>query len=148
MGSARTTTSASASRSPKATRTPRRPRCCATSAAARRPGAHRPGTRTPAHPAPFPAHLTGFAHLAEHADPCVRALVARDPGTEPAVVERLTRDPDPEDRAALARHPHLPAPGRAALLTDPELAHAAAANPALHPATADRLVHTHGRGPW
>lgn len=91
---------------------------------------------------------TGLARLSGHADPRVRALVARDPDTEPAVVERLTHDPDPEVRAALARHPSLPAPRLAELLADPELAHAAAANPALHPETVDRLVHTHGRGPW
>ncbi|MEV5148088.1 hypothetical protein AB0L14_27745 [Streptomyces sp. NPDC052727] len=91
---------------------------------------------------------TGLTHLAEHADPHVRALVVRDPDTEPAVVERLTRDPDPEVRAALVRHPNLPARRLAELLADPELAHAAAANPALDPETVDRLVHTHGRGPW
>ncbi|MEU6665735.1 hypothetical protein [Streptomyces sp. NPDC046727] len=91
---------------------------------------------------------TGLARLAAHADPRVRALTARDPETGPAVVERLTRDPDPEVRAALARHPNLPAPRLAELLADPELAHAAAANPALERGTVDRLVRTHGRGPW
>ncbi|MFH9084920.1 hypothetical protein [Streptomyces sp. NPDC017673] len=91
---------------------------------------------------------TGLAPLADHADPRVRALVARDPDTEPAVVERLTHDPDPAVRAALARHPSLPSPRLTELLADPEFAHAAAANPALHPETVDRLVHTRGRGPW
>ncbi|MFF5532554.1 hypothetical protein ACFY71_08730 [Streptomyces cinerochromogenes] len=91
---------------------------------------------------------TGLASLAGHADPKVRALAARDPDTGPAVAERLTRDPDPEVRAALARHANLPAPRLAELLADPELAHAAAANPALAPETVDRLVQTCGRGPW
>ncbi|MEU0005249.1 hypothetical protein ABZ079_13375 [Streptomyces sp. NPDC006314] len=91
---------------------------------------------------------TGLADLAGHADPQVRALVARDPRAEPAVVERLTRDPDPEVRAALARHPNLARPRLAELLHDEELAHAAAANPALDPGTVQRLLDTDGRGPW
>ncbi|WP_225826638.1 hypothetical protein [Streptomyces naphthomycinicus] len=91
---------------------------------------------------------TGLAGLAGHADPLVRALVARDPATEPSVVERLTHDPDPGVRTALTRHPGLPAHRLSELLGDPELAHAAAANPALAPETVGRLVRTHGRGPW
>lgn len=90
---------------------------------------------------------TGLAALADHEDPQVRALVARDPNTPPATVERLTRDPDPDVRAALARHPNLPRPRLAELLDDEELAHAAAANPALDPATIDRLLTTDGRSP-
>ncbi|MFF9765841.1 hypothetical protein ACF1GT_04375 [Streptomyces sp. NPDC014636] len=101
--------------------------------------------RLPARPN-FPR--TGLARLAGHADPEVRVLAARDPRTAPAVVERLTRDPDPGVRAALARHPNLPAHRLAELLADPELAHAAAANPALERETVDRLVRTHGRAPW
>ncbi|MFI1766271.1 hypothetical protein ACH41H_30050 [Streptomyces sp. NPDC020800] len=89
----------------------------------------------------------GLAALADHEDPQVRALVARDPDTAPATVDRLTRDPDPDVRAALARHPNLPRPRLAELLHDEELAHAAAANPALDPATIDRLLATDGRDP-
>ncbi|MEU5535846.1 hypothetical protein [Streptomyces sp. NPDC020362] len=87
----------------------------------------------------------GLAALADHEDPQVRALVARDPDTAPTTVERLTRDPDPDVRAALARHPNLPRPRLAELLDDEELAHAAAANPALDAATTDRLLATAGR---
>jgi hypothetical protein len=90
----------------------------------------------------------GLGELADHEDPQVRALVARDPDTSPTIVDRLTRDPDPDVRAALARHPNLPRPRLADLLGDEELAHAAAANPALDAATIDRLLTTDGRGPW
>ncbi|ANP50991.1 hypothetical protein J2Z21_005065 [Streptomyces griseochromogenes] len=89
----------------------------------------------------------GLAALADHEDPRVRALAARDPDTAPATAERLTRDPDPDVRVALARHPNLPRPRLAELLHDEELAHAAAANPALDPATIDRLLTTDGRSP-
>ena len=89
----------------------------------------------------------GLAALAGHEDPRVRALAARDPDTAPATVERLSRDPDPDVRAALARHPNLPRPRLAELLEDEELAHAAAANPALDTATIDRLLATDGRDP-
>ncbi|MFJ7269197.1 hypothetical protein ACIQV3_21585 [Streptomyces sp. NPDC099050] len=96
------------------------------------------------------AHLTtrpnfptaGLAAFADHEDPEVRALAARDPHTAPATVERLTRDPDPAVRAALARHPNLPRARLAELLDDEELAHAAAANPALDPKVIHRLVAT------
>ncbi|MEV5878991.1 hypothetical protein AB0L75_33175 [Streptomyces sp. NPDC052101] len=90
----------------------------------------------------------GLAAHAGHADPQVRALAARDPQTPPATVERLTRDPDPQVRSAFARHPNLPQARLAELLADAELAHPAAANPALAPATRDRLLATQGRGPW
>ncbi|WP_326718491.1 hypothetical protein OHT59_02470 [Streptomyces sp. NBC_00243] len=73
----------------------------------------------------------GLAAFADHEDPEVRALTARDPGTEPATVERLTRDPAPAVRAALARHPNLPGSRLVELLDDDELAHEAAANAAL-----------------
>lgn len=82
----------------------------------------------------------GLAAFVDHEDPEVRALVARDPETAPATVERLTKDPDPGVRAALARHPNLPPPRLAELLDDEELAHAAAANPALDLAVIRRLV--------
>ncbi|MFI0806287.1 hypothetical protein [Streptomyces echinatus] len=75
-------------------------------------------------------------------------MTAREPRTGPDVVEGLTRDPDPEVRAALARHPNPPARRLTELLVDPELAHAVAANPALDQRTADRLVRTHDHSPW
>ncbi|MCX5399938.1 hypothetical protein [Streptomyces sp. NBC_00102] len=98
------------------------------------------------------AHLTarpdfpteGLAAFADHEDPAVRALATRDPATGPTVVERLSRDPDPAVRAAAARHPNLPRPRLAELLDDEELAHAAAANPALGPDTVRRLVEALG----
>ena len=89
---------------------------------------------------------TGLAAFADHGDPEVRALAARDPRTAPATVERLTRDPDPAVRAALARHPNLPQPRLTELLEDEELAHPAAANPALDPGVLHRLVTM--RGQW
>ncbi|MEU6259701.1 hypothetical protein [Streptomyces sp. NPDC047043] len=89
-----------------------------------------------------------LAALADDEDPQVRALAARDPDTAPATVERLTQDPDADVRAAFARHPNLPASRLAELLGDEELAHHAAANPALDPATIDRLLTTDGRGLW
>lgn len=91
----------------------------------------------------FPA--TGLSAFADHDDPEVRALAARDPQVAPATVERLTRDQDPAVRAALARHPSLPQPRLTELLDDEELAHAAAANPALGSAVIHRLVAMRGR---
>ncbi|MCX5403181.1 hypothetical protein OHA37_04705 [Streptomyces sp. NBC_00335] len=88
---------------------------------------------------------TGLAAFADHQDPEVRALAARDPDTAPETVERLTRDPDPAVRAALARHPNLPRPRLLELLDDEELAHAAAANPALDPEVVRQLVAMRGR---
>ncbi|MFG2256974.1 HEAT repeat domain-containing protein [Streptomyces mirabilis] len=84
------------------------------------------------------------ARLADHEDPEVRALAVRDPETAPAVVERLTRDPDPAVRAEAARHPNLPRPRLTELLDDEELAHPAAANPALDVAEIRRLARTPG----
>ncbi|MFD4241792.1 hypothetical protein ACFWP3_09370 [Streptomyces sp. NPDC058525] len=89
---------------------------------------------------------TGLSAFADHDDPEVRALAARDPQTAPATAERLTRDPDPAVRAALAGHPNLPQPRLTEILDDEELAHAAAANPALAPEALHRLVTTQGRG--
>lgn len=86
----------------------------------------------------FPA--TGLAAFADHDDPQVRALAARDPETDAVTVERLTRDPDPAVRAALVRHPNLPRSRLTELLDDEELAHLAAANPALGTETMHRLV--------
>ncbi|MBT2448846.1 hypothetical protein J7F03_17455 [Streptomyces sp. ISL-43] len=82
----------------------------------------------------------GLAAYADHEDPAVRALVARDPEADPDLVDRLTRDPDPAVRAALARHPNLPAARIAELLDEEELARHAAANPALDPALMEELV--------
>ncbi|MFC9845355.1 hypothetical protein ACFWFF_25305 [Streptomyces sp. NPDC060223] len=87
----------------------------------------------------------GLAAFADHEDPEVRALTARDPATSPATADRLTHDPDPAVRAALARHPNLPQHRLTELLDDPELAHAAAANPALDAAMMRALVTTAGR---
>ncbi|MES4907506.1 MULTISPECIES: hypothetical protein [unclassified Streptomyces] len=83
---------------------------------------------------------TGLAVYADHEDPEVRALAARDPETAPATVERLSRDPDPAVRTAMARHPRLPHPRLKELLDDEELAHPAAANPALPQETIRQLL--------
>jgi hypothetical protein len=85
---------------------------------------------------------TRLAAFADHEDPEVRALAMRDPEIAPTVVERLTRDPDPAVRAAAARHPNLPRPRLTELLDDEELAHPAAANPALEVAEIRRLART------
>lgn len=82
----------------------------------------------------------GLARYARHEDPAVRALAARDPATAAETVDRLTRDPDPGVRAAGAGHPNLSPARLAELLDDEELAHRAAANPALEPAVMRRLV--------
>ncbi|MFD5758369.1 hypothetical protein ACFWIZ_24990 [Streptomyces sp. NPDC127044] len=84
------------------------------------------------------------ARLADHEDSDVRALAVRDPETAPAAVGRLTRDPDPAVRAEAARHPNLPWPRLTELLDDEELAHPAAANPALDVAEIRRLARTPG----
>ncbi|WP_407836009.1 hypothetical protein ACE1OC_05595 [Streptomyces sp. DSM 116496] len=88
---------------------------------------------------------TGLAAFADHEDPEVRALAALDPQTAPATAERLTRDPDPVVRAAMARHPNLPQHRLTELLDDEELAHVAAANPALDSEVIRRLVEMRGR---
>ncbi|MDX2647066.1 hypothetical protein PV341_26580 [Streptomyces sp. PA03-1a] len=82
----------------------------------------------------------GLARYARHEDPAVRALAARDPATAAETVDRLTHDPDPGVRAAGAGHPNLSPARLAELLDDEELAHRAAANPALEPAVMRRLV--------
>ncbi|MFJ8011100.1 hypothetical protein [Streptomyces sp. NPDC096339] len=89
---------------------------------------------------------TGLAAYADHDDPELRALAALDPQAAPATVARLTRDPDPAVRAALARHPNLPQQRLGQLLDDEELAHVAAANPALDPEVMHRMVAM--RGEW
>ncbi|MGN9911220.1 hypothetical protein ACTMTJ_27055 [Phytohabitans sp. LJ34] len=73
----------------------------------------------------------GLAALAGDDDPAVRRLAARDPLADPALVDRLTGDPDAGVRRAMAACPRLPADRILALLDDAELAEYAAANPAL-----------------
>lgn len=74
---------------------------------------------------------SGLSHLANHADPRVRVLVARDPDADPTVIEHLTTDPHWYVRKAMARCPRLPVGRITALLDDAELAADAAANPSL-----------------
>lgn len=73
----------------------------------------------------------GLARFADDPDPAVRRLVALDPDADPELVDRLSTDPDASVRQAMASSPRLPAPRIVALLNDPELAEAAAANRAL-----------------
>ncbi|MET8148906.1 hypothetical protein ACIBSW_22345 [Actinoplanes sp. NPDC049668] len=73
----------------------------------------------------------GLSRLADHADPHVRLLAARDPDADPAVIAHLTTDPHVRVRKAMARCPRLPADRVTALLDDAELAADAAANPSL-----------------
>ncbi|MER5275926.1 hypothetical protein ABT025_09215 [Streptomyces sp. NPDC002809] len=87
----------------------------------------------------------GLARFAGDEDPAVRRLALLDPGMSGDAADRLTRDPDPQVRADAARHPRLPQDRIAALLDDPELAHRAAANPALPAATMYGLVATAGQ---
>ncbi len=77
----------------------------------------------------FPS--AGLAVFADHADPSVRLLVARDPDAEPALVARLVNDPDAPVRQAMASCPRLPVPRIIELLDDPDLGEYAAANPRL-----------------
>ncbi|MFF5233642.1 hypothetical protein [Dactylosporangium sp. NPDC000521] len=74
---------------------------------------------------------SGLSRLADHADPVVRLLVARDPDADPAVIAHLTTDPHQSVRKAMARCPRLPSDRITALLNDAELAADAAANPSL-----------------
>lgn len=90
----------------------------------------------------FPTN--GMAAFADHEDPEVRALTARDPETEPTAVERLTRDPEYAVRATATRHPNLPQSRPAVLLDDEKLAHDAAATAALDLDTIRRLLKTDG----
>lgn len=73
----------------------------------------------------------GLARFADDQDPAVRRLAARDPRADPALVDRLTHDPDAGVRHTMAACPHLPADRIIELLDDAELAEAAAANPSL-----------------
>jgi hypothetical protein len=82
----------------------------------------------------------GLAHFADHPDPTVRQLVARDRHADPALVDRLLNDPNPDVRQAMASSPRLPVPRVIALLDDPELAESAAANPALPAEQIQRIL--------
>lgn len=73
----------------------------------------------------------GLSRFADHADPHVRLLATRDPDADPALIGHLTTDPDPCVRTVAARCSRLPADRLTALLTHPELAADAAANPSL-----------------
>ncbi|MEJ8645916.1 hypothetical protein WKI68_41215 [Streptomyces sp. MS1.HAVA.3] len=78
----------------------------------------------------FPA--AGLAtRLGDSPDPRGRRLALRDPGLEPELLDRLSRDP--ETRADAGRDPRLPVARIRELLADPDrdAAAAAAANPAL-----------------
>lgn len=86
----------------------------------------------------------GLARFAADEDPAVRRLALSDAGLAPGPADRLTRDPDPRVRADAARHPGLPQGRIAELLDDEELAHRAAANPALPAATMYALLATAG----
>ncbi|WP_433796553.1 hypothetical protein [Actinoplanes sp. CA-252034] len=93
--------------------------------------------RLPGHPA-FPR--AGLARLADSPDPKARALVVRDPGATPEVVDRLSRDPDPVVRARATADPRLPSSRLPELLTTLSTATAAAANPGLPVAVMHRIV--------
>lgn len=82
----------------------------------------------------------GLARFAGAEDPAVRRLALLDPAIPAETADRLTRDPDAQVREDAARHPRLPQDRIAALLDDPELAHRAAANPALPVATMYELI--------
>ncbi len=84
--------------------------------------------------------ITELSSHAEAPDPMVRRLALLDPQTPAATVDRLTTDSDPDVRADAARHPRLPQRRLTELLDDEELAHEAAANPALPPPVMHRLL--------
>ncbi|MEV6107405.1 hypothetical protein AB0M28_22255 [Streptomyces sp. NPDC051940] len=93
----------------------------------------------------FPA--AGLAErFADAADPRCRALAVRDPAATPALLDRLSRDPDPWVRDAAARDPRLPADRITELLDAPGTGPAAAANPALPAAAMTALLDRAGVG--
>ncbi|WP_406491098.1 Mucin-2 [Streptomyces sp. NBC_01604] len=73
------------------------------------------------------------ARYADHPDGIYRQLAVRDPAGGPALIERLSHDPDVWTRQAATRDPRLPLPRLLEALTLPELASSAGANPALPP---------------
>ncbi|GAB2585191.1 hypothetical protein Aab01nite_53180 [Paractinoplanes abujensis] len=86
----------------------------------------------------------GLAAHAGHPDSRVRALAARDPEADPALIAHLSTDPDPLVRKAMARCPRLPADRLAVLLDDPDLAVDAAANPSLDRAAVITAIRSAG----
>ncbi|MCB5166466.1 Mucin-2 [Streptomyces bambusae] len=71
------------------------------------------------------------ARFADHPEAIYRQLAVRDPAASPALIERLSHDPDVHTRQAACADPRLPLPRLLDALTTPELARTAGANPAL-----------------
>ncbi|MGW8455902.1 hypothetical protein ACWGLO_30860 [Streptomyces niveus] len=84
------------------------------------------------------------ARFGEAADPRARALAVRDPEATPALLERLSRDPDADVRATVALDARLPVARVVELLADPDVASAAAGNPALPVAEMTALLDAAG----
>ncbi|MFJ7779208.1 hypothetical protein [Streptomyces yangpuensis] len=80
------------------------------------------------------------ARFGDSPDPVRRRPALRDPGLEPELLDRFTRDP--ETRSTAARDPRLPVARVRELLDDPDenTAAAAAANPALPPEDMRRVL--------
>ncbi|WP_405828181.1 hypothetical protein [Streptomyces sp. NBC_00105] len=80
------------------------------------------------------------ARLGDSPDPRARRLALRDPGLEPELLDRLSRDP--QTRTQAGRDPRLPVARIRELLADPDrdAAAAAAANPALPAGDMRRLL--------
>lgn len=71
------------------------------------------------------------ARYADHPDGNYRRLAVRDPAATPALIERLSHDPEVWTRQAAAGDPRLPLRRLREALHVPELASSAGANPAL-----------------
>ncbi|MEU0276340.1 Mucin-2 [Streptomyces sp. NPDC006307] len=71
------------------------------------------------------------ARYADHPDGKYRRLAVRDPAATPALIERLSHDPEVWTRQAAAGDPRLPLHRLREALHVPELASSAGANPAL-----------------
>ncbi|GAA0445158.1 hypothetical protein Aca07nite_54560 [Actinoplanes capillaceus] len=84
-----------------------------------------------AHADPPSSGQAGLAGYADHPSGRARALARLDPEAPAALIDRLSRDPDPYVRAFLADDPRLPAARVVELLADPEIHGRAAANPNL-----------------
>ncbi|AQT70997.1 hypothetical protein [Streptomyces sp. fd1-xmd] len=80
------------------------------------------------------------ARFGDSPDPERRMLALHDPGLDPELLDRLSRDPG--TRNAAARHPRLPVARIRELLADPDerTAAAAATNPALPPEDMRRIL--------